>query len=65
MIDPELIALAVTVITGTGFTARAGAKSALNGIYKRLDRHEDKLDRHAENISDVAIAVAKLEAKNE
>ena len=65
MIDPELVALAGIVIAGTGGAARVGAKSALNGIYKRLDRHEDKLDKHAENINDVAIAVAKLEARNE
>lgn len=65
MIDPELIALAAAVVAGTGGAARVGTKSVLNGIYKRLDRHEDKIDAHGEKINAIAISVAKLEAKHE
>lgn len=65
MIDPELLGLAVTVILGTGGAARIGTKSALNGIYKRLDRHEGKLDKITDTMSEHGERIAKVEAKHE
>jgi hypothetical protein len=43
MIDLELWQL-ITVVFGPTGGAAIGAKIAFNGIYKRLDRHEQKLD---------------------
>ena len=65
MIDPELAALAVSVILGSGGASHIGSRSAFNGIYKRLDRHETKIDFVAEKVSNVGERIAKLEGKNE
>jgi hypothetical protein len=50
----------VTVILGPAGGAAVGAKMAFNGIYKRLDRHEGKLDeltkgqaKHGERLSSI------------
>lgn len=73
MIDPELIALAAAVVAGTPSAAyaasRRGTKDAFNGIYKRFDRHETKLDKVVDSVADIRSElgerVAKLEGKHE
>jgi hypothetical protein len=57
--DLELWQL-ITVVFGPTGGAAIGAKIAFNGIYKRLDRHERKLDelqtgqaKHGERLSSI------------
>ncbi len=69
MIDPELLVALAAVVTATPLSSyiasRQGAKTAFNGIYDRLDRHETKLDKLTDAVSGIGERVARLEAMDE
>ena len=41
----------------------AGVKVAMNGIYKRLDRHETKLDASTEKLGGFGERIARIETQ--
>lgn len=69
MLDPELLVALAAVVTATPLSSyiasRQGAKTAFNGIYDRLDRHEAKLDKVTDAVSGHGERIAKLEGKHE
>lgn len=63
MSPPDILQLAAIIFGPTG-GAFVGAKVAFNGIYKRLDRHEEKLDKLTEGQSVNRERLARLEGSS-
>jgi|APSaa5957512493_1039668.scaffolds.fasta_scaffold32144_3 hypothetical protein len=57
--EPDLMMQGLISLTAS----IAGVKVAMNGIYKRLDRHETKLDESTEKLYGFGERIARIEAQ--